>query len=133
MPSQAISWQLTPTLTPTQAQHEHKDRSVVRPNVHSLFIRSSDHLIVRLIVHGSFVHPFDRSFVQIIFVQSLCCRNSDRLFGRSFIIPIHRSSFVYMDYSPFIRSFIVTIHHSWFVHTNYSSFIVCSYRLFIVH
>jgi hypothetical protein len=56
MPSQAISWKLTPTLT--QAQHEHKDRSIihsiVRPNLHSLFIRSSD--------RSWFVHAmFDRS------------------------------------------------------------------------
>jgi hypothetical protein len=53
MPSQAISWQLTPT--PTQAQHKHKDRSVVhsifRSNVHNLFVRSSDR---------SIIHPFIR-------------------------------------------------------------------------
>jgi hypothetical protein len=43
MPSQAISWKLTLThSTPTQAQHEHNDRSVVHsivlPTIHSLFV-----------------------------------------------------------------------------------------------
>jgi hypothetical protein len=59
----------------------------------------------------SFVRPitrsFVRSFIQIIFVLPLCCRNSDRLFVRSF----DRSSFV---------------------HSSYSSFIVRSWFLFIV-
>jgi hypothetical protein len=76
----------------------------------------------------SFVRPitrsFVRSFIQIIFVLPLCCRNSDRSFDhsivhRSFIVPIHRSSFVHSSYSSFIvRSydyspslFTVTIHH----------------------
>jgi hypothetical protein len=93
-------------------------------------------LSVRLIV---------RSFVQIIFFLPLCCRNSDRLFDhsighRSFIVPIHRSSFVHSSYSSFFqiifvlplccrnsdcsfvrsfdRSFIVPIHRSSFVHTT---------------
>jgi hypothetical protein len=59
----------------------------------------------------SFVRPitrsFVRSFIQIIFVLPLCCRNSDRSFVRSF----DRSSFV---------------------HSSYSSFIVRSWSLFIV-
>jgi hypothetical protein len=56
----------------------------------------------------SFVRPiirsFVRSFIQIIFFLSLCCRNSDRLFVRSF----DRSSFVHSSYS--LLLFIVTIH-----------------------
>jgi hypothetical protein len=54
--------------------------------------------MVRPIIYGSFVRLFDRSFVQIIFVLSLCCRNSDRSFVRSF----DRSSFVHSSYSSFI-------------------------------
>jgi hypothetical protein len=54
--------------------------SIVRSPVLSLFVRSSDRSIVRPIVHGLFV----RSFVQIIFFLLLCCRNSDRSFVRSF-------------------------------------------------
>jgi hypothetical protein len=63
------------------------------------------------------VRSFVRSFVQIIFFLSLCCRNSDHSFVRSF----DRSSFVHSSYSSFIvrssslftiyRSFIRTIHH----------------------
>jgi hypothetical protein len=130
MPSQAISWQLTPTPTPTQAQHKHNDRlvvhSIVRPTVHSLFVRSSDRWIVRPIVHGSFVRSFIRSFVQIIFVQPLCCRNSNRSIvrssDRSFIIPIHR----------FRRTIhrLFTVHR--IVHSHYSSFIRSFILLFIV-
>jgi hypothetical protein len=56
-------------------------------------VRSSVRPIIR-----SFVH----SFVQIIFFLSLCCRNSDRSFVRSF----DRSSFVHSSYSLFIV-------HSW--------------------
>jgi hypothetical protein len=118
----------------------------------------------------SFVRPiirsFVRSFIQIIFFLPLCCRNSDRSFDhsivhRSFIVPIHRSSFVHSPYSSFFqiifvlplccrnsdhsfvrsfdRSFIVPIHCSSFVRTNYSpllftSTIHCYYSplLFIV-
>jgi hypothetical protein len=114
----------------------------------------------------SSVHPiiqsFVRSFVQIIFVQPLCCRNSDRSFDhsivhRSFIVPIYRSSFVHSPYSSFVqiifvlplcrrnsdrsfvRSFIVPIHRSSFGHSHYSSMIsivtfCCQYSslLFIV-
>jgi hypothetical protein len=58
----------------------------------------------------SIVRSFVRSFVQIIFFLSLCCRNSDRPFVRSF----DRSSFVHSSYSSFIiRSsslFTVTIY-----------------------
>jgi hypothetical protein len=91
---------------------------------------------VRLITRS-----FIRSFIQIIFVLPLCCRNSDRSFVRSF----DRSSFVHSSYSSFIvrswslfivlpdnlcpavmlpkfrsfvRSFIVPIHRSSFVHTT---------------
>jgi hypothetical protein len=59
----------------------------------------------------SFVRPitrsFVRSFIQIIFVLPLCCRNSDSSFVRSF----DRLSFV---------------------HSSYSSFIVRSWSLFII-
>jgi hypothetical protein len=81
----------------------------------------------------SFVCPIIRSFIQIIFVQPLCCRNSD-------------GSFIHNTYSSFIhmtihRSFIRTIHRSFIwlftihqiVHSHYSLFIVRSYKLFIVH
>jgi hypothetical protein len=85
----------------------------------------------------SFIRPiirsFVRSFIQIIFVLSLCCRNSDRSFVRSF----DRSSFIVRSWSLFIvlpdnlchdvmlpkfRSFVRL-----FVHSSYSSFIVRSY------
>jgi hypothetical protein len=89
----------------------------------------------------SFVRPIIRSFVQIIFFLPLCCRNSDRSFDhsivhRSFIVPIHRSSFIHSPYSSFFQiifvlslccrnsdrsfvcSFIVHIHRSSFVHTT---------------
>jgi hypothetical protein len=56
------------------------------------------------------IRSFVRSFIQIIFVLPLCCRNSDRSFVRSF----DRSSFVHSSYSSF-------------VHSSYSSFIVRSY------
>jgi hypothetical protein len=117
-------------------------RPIVRPIVHGSFIRSSDHSIVRPFVRpnnlfpavmlpkfrsfirsiirsfivpihrSSFVHSPYSSFFQIIFVLPLCCRNSDRLFVRSF----DRSS---------VRSYFLFI-----VHHHYSSFIVRSYELF---
>jgi hypothetical protein len=74
-----------------------KFRSFIRSIVHRLFIVP--------IHRSSFVHSPYSSFVQIIFAQLLCCRNSDRSFVRSFIVPIH-------------RSFIVTIHRSSFFHTT---------------
>jgi hypothetical protein len=78
-----------------------KFQSFVHPIIRS-FVRS----FIVPIHRSSFVHSpyssFVRSFVQIIFVQLLCCRNSDRSFVRSFIVPIHRS---------FIRLATVTIHH----------------------
>jgi hypothetical protein len=103
----------------------------------------------------SFVRPiirsFVRSFIQIIFFLSLCCRNSDRSFVRSF----DRSSFVHSSYSSFVhspyssffqiifvlplccrnsgRSFVRSFDCSSFVHSSYSSFIVRSSSLFIVH
>jgi hypothetical protein len=113
----------------------------VRSFVRSFMVRSSVRPIVR---------SFVRSFVQIIFVQPLCCRNSDRSFDHSivhrlFIVPIHRSSFVHSPYSSFVqiisvqslccrnsdrslvrsfvRSSIVPIHRSSFVHNHYSSFV----------
>jgi hypothetical protein len=130
----------------TLAQGSFGRSSIVRPPVLSLFVRSSD--------RSWFVRPFVRSFVcsfvQIIVVQPLCCRNSDHsIVHRSFIFPIHRSSFVHSPYSSFVQiifvqslccqnsdrsfvrsfvlSFIVPIHRSSFVHSHYLSFIVRSY------
>jgi hypothetical protein len=104
-----------------------------------LFVRSSNRSwFVRPIVRSSV-----RSFIQIIFVQPLCCRNFDcSIVHRSFKVPIHHSSFVHSPYSSFVqiicvlplccrnfdRSFIVPIHRSSFVHSSYSSFIVRSYH-----
>jgi hypothetical protein len=77
-------------------------RSFVRPN--NLFpavmlpkFRSFDHSIVYRsfivpIHHSSFVHSPYSSFFQIIFVLSLCCRNSDCSFVRSFVRSSVRSS-----------------------------------------
>jgi hypothetical protein len=80
-----------------------KFRSFVRSLDRSSFIHSS---------YSSFIHsPYSLS-VQIIFVQPLCCRNSDRSFvrsfDRSFIVPIHRSSSVHSHYSSFVHT---KIHH----------------------
>jgi hypothetical protein len=108
-------------------------------------VRSSVRPIVR-----SFVH----SFVQIIFFLTLCCRNSDRSFVRSFDRPSDRSWFV----RPFVRSFdrsfvrsfvqiifflllcsrnsdrsfVRSFDRSSFVHSSYPSFIVRSYELFAI-
>jgi hypothetical protein len=106
-------------------------RSFIRSFVHLFIV-----LFIRLIIHGSFVRSFVRSFVQIFFVQSLCCRNSDRSFVRSFIIPIHRSSFVHTNYSSFVhstihRSLVRTIHQ--IVHSHYSSFIQTIHRSSFIH
>ena len=117
-------------------------RPIVRSFVRSFMVRSSVRPIVR---------SFVRSFVQIIFFLPLCCRNSDRSFDhsivhRSFIVPIHRSSFVHSPYSSFFqiifvlplccrnsdRSFVRSFDRSSFVHSSYSSFIVRSYELFTI-
>jgi hypothetical protein len=89
-----------------------KFRSFVRPIIRSL-VRS----FIDPIHRSSFVHSpyssFVHSFIQIIFVQPLCYRNSDRSFvrsfDRSFIFPIHRSLFVHSHYSSFIRLCTITI------------------------
>jgi hypothetical protein len=99
-----------------------KFRSFVRPIIRSfvqiifslpLCCRNSDRSFVRSFDRSSFVHSPYSSFFQIIFVLPLCCQNSDRSFVRSFDRP-----FVHSSYSSFIvhRSFIVTIHRSSFVH-----------------
>jgi hypothetical protein len=99
----------------TLAQGSFGRSSIVRPLfLVCSFVRSSD----RSWFVRPFVRSFVRSFVQIIFFLSLCRRNSDRSFvrsfDRSFTIPIHRSSFVHRHYSLFIvRSyelFTITIH-----------------------
>jgi hypothetical protein len=119
------------------------DRSIFRPIVHGSFVRSfdrssvqiifflplccqnSDHSFVQSFDRSSFVHSPYSSFFQIIFVLPLCCWNSDHSFVRSFvhssyssfIVTIHRSSFVirtiHHHYSPLL--FIVTIHHRWYL------------------
>jgi hypothetical protein len=103
------------------------DRSFVRSFDRSSFVHSTYSSFVHShsIVHHSFIVPIHRSsFVQITFVLSLCCWNSDRSFVRSFIVPIHRSfivtihrsSVVHMTihhhYSPLL--FTDTIHHRWY-------------------
>jgi hypothetical protein len=108
------------------------DRSIVRPFVHPNNLCSAVMLpkfrsVIRSIVHRSFIVPIHRlsfvhspykSFVQIICVLPLCCRNSNRLFDHSIV-----RSFVHSSYSSF-------------VHSSYSSFIVRSYdyspTLFII-
>jgi hypothetical protein len=106
---------LSPPHTPTPcATQAHTSTRIVRSffdrssPVLSLFIHSSDRSIVRLIVHGSFVRSSDRSIVRPFvhpnnlfptvmlpkfrsFVRSII--------HRSFIVPIHRSSFVHSPYS----------------------------------
>jgi hypothetical protein len=101
-----------------------------------LIIRSSDHSIVRPFVHPnnlcpavmlpkfrSFVRSIIRSFIVhlwslfIVLPDNLCPAVMLSKF-RSFVHPIIRS---------FVRSFIVPIHRSSFVHSSYSSFIVRSY------
>jgi hypothetical protein len=102
--------------------------------------RSFVHSIIRLFVRSfivpihrsSFVHSpyslFVRSFVQIIFVQPLCCRNSNRSFvrsfARSFIDPI--SSFVHSHYSSFGHT---TIHHHYSPLLFITITICCYYSL----
>jgi hypothetical protein len=110
-PTQAISWQLSSPHTPLHVPHKHTlpqgsfgRSSIVRPPVLSLFVRSSDRSSDRSWFVHPFIRSFDRSFVQIILVQPLCCRNSDRsIVHRSFIVPIHRSSFVHSPYSSFVQ------------------------------
>jgi hypothetical protein len=81
--------------------------------------------------------------VQIIFFLPLCYRNSHRsIVHRSFIVPIHRSSFVHIPYSSLFQIIFVlplccrnsdrsSVRP--FIHSSYSSFIVRSSSLFIVH
>jgi hypothetical protein len=87
-----------------------KFRSFVRPIIWS-FVRS----FIVPIHRSSFVHSPYSSFVQIIFVQPLCYRNS-----------IVRSS----DH-PIVCPFVHSSYSS-FVHSYYSSFIVHSCNLFII-
>jgi hypothetical protein len=102
------------------------------------------------------VRSFVCSFVQIIFscryaAEIPIVRSFDHsIVHRSFIVPIHCSSFVHSPYSSFfhiifvlllccrnsdrsfVRSFIVPIHCSSFVHRHYSSFNGRSYELFTI-
>jgi hypothetical protein len=98
-----------------------------------LFVRSFDHSsdrswYVRLIVRP-FVRPNNLcSGVMLPKFRSFVCPII-RSIVRSFIVPIHRSSFVHSPYS----SFIVPIHRSSFVHSPYSSFIVSIHRSLFIH
>jgi hypothetical protein len=85
-------------------------------------------------VHSSvcpIVRSFVRSFVQIIFFLSLCCRNSNHSFVRSF----DRSSFVHSSYPSFIvRSyelFTITIYRYFYRYYLPLLFIVTFYRYFL--
>jgi hypothetical protein len=107
-------------------------RSSVRSIVRS-FVRPNNLLFSRYAAEIPIVRLFDHSIVH-----------------HSFIVSIHRSSFVHSPYASFfqiifvlqlccrnsdrsfVRSFIVPIHHSSFVHSHYSSFIIRSYELFTV-
>jgi hypothetical protein len=97
-------------------------QSFIRPFIQMFLVC----LTVRSFMVRSFVWLFVRLFVQIIIVQLLCCRNSYHSFVQSFIIPIHHSSFIHTNYSPFIvRSYELFIVHR--------SFIIHSYKLFTVY
>jgi hypothetical protein len=103
----------TPTPCSTQA---HTSTRIVRSFfdrsslVLSLFVRSSDRSwFVRPFADRSIVRPFVRP--NNLFLP-LCCRNSDRSFDhsivhRSFIVPIHPSSFVHSPYSSFFHIIFV--------------------------
>jgi hypothetical protein len=105
------------------------DRSIVRPfvrpnNLCSAVMLPKFRSFVRSIIHrsfivhihrSSFVHSPYSSFIQIIFVQPLCCRNSD---VRPFV-HISYSSFVHSHYSSFVHT---TIHHHYSSH--YSSLLL---------
>jgi hypothetical protein len=80
------------------------------------------------------VRSFVRSFVQIIFFLSLCCRNSDRSFVRSFMVRSSDRSIV----RPFVRPnnpfpAVMLPKFRSFVRSIIRSFIVRSEFLFIVH
>jgi hypothetical protein len=120
---------LSPHTHPLHLPHKHTlaqgsfgRSSIVRPLVLSLFVRSSDHSIVCPIIRSfvrsfmvrSSVRPIVRPFVRQnnLFFLLLCCRNSDRSFDhsivhRSFIVPIHCSSFVHSPYSSFFQKIFV--------------------------
>jgi hypothetical protein len=98
--------------------HKHKDRSVVLRSFVPLFLVCS---FVRPIVHGSFVRLSDHSFVHPnnLFPAVMLpkfrsfVRPIIRSFVRSFIVPIHRSSFGHMTIHRYYSSsllFIDTIH-----------------------
>jgi hypothetical protein len=106
-------------------------RPIVRPFVRPNNLCSAIMLPKFRSFARTIIRSFVCSFVQIIFVQTLCCRNSDRSFVRLFIVPIHHSSFVHTTihhyYSPLVFTivtiqryysssllFTVTIHHLYY-------------------
>jgi hypothetical protein len=104
----------------TLAQGSFGRSSIVRSPVLSLFvrsfIRSFDRSIVRPIVHGSFVRSSDRSIVRpFVRPNNLCSAVMlpkfrsfvPSIVHRSFIVPIHRSSFVHSPYSSFFQIIFV--------------------------
>jgi hypothetical protein len=120
---------LSPTHTPTPCSTQaHTSTRIVRSffdrssPVLSLFVRLSDRSIVRPIVHGSFVRSSDRSIVRpfvhpnnlFTVVMLPKFRSFDHsIVHRSFIVPIHRSSFVHSPYSSFFQIIFVLLLCSW--------------------
>jgi hypothetical protein len=97
-------------------------RPIVRP-----FVRPNNLFpTVMLLKFRSFVRSIIRSFIVrsyylfIVLPDNLC---------PAVMLPKFRS-FVRLVIRSFVRSFIVPIHRSSFVHRHYSSFIVRSYELF---
>jgi hypothetical protein len=119
---------ISPHTRPLHLPHKHTlaqrlfgRSSIIRPPVLSLFVRLIVRSFVRPIVHGSFVRSSNRSIVRpFVHPNNLCSavmllkfrsfvRPIIRSFVRSFIVPIHRSTFVHSPYSSFVRSFVQII------------------------
>jgi hypothetical protein len=98
----------------TLAQGSFGRSSIVRPPILSLFVCSSDRSIVRPIVHGSFVRSSDRSSKKTLLIgyaaEISIVRSFDHsIVHHSFIVPIHRSSFVHSTYSSFVQIICVLL------------------------
>jgi hypothetical protein len=106
-PSHFMATLPPPHTHPLHAPHKHTlaqgsfgRSSIVRPPVLSLFVRSSD--------RSWFVRPIVRPFVRPNNLFSVVMLPKFRSFvHRSFIVPIHRSSFVHSPYSSFIQIIFV--------------------------
>jgi hypothetical protein len=103
-------------------------RSSVRPIVR-LFVRSSDRSIVR-----PFVHP-NNLFTAVMLPKFRSFDHS--IVHRSFIVPIHRSSFVHSPYSSLLFTVIVYRYYCYCYYSSIISIIIfrhCySSLLFIDH